>query len=108
MISSCACFDAAFRLTATSTRGSGSISAGSMISSQHRSSIGMFCRPHLYMSMQPESASVPHTNAEGFGVSGRADNKLDKLQVVHFAQPFFGPEEIIAFSQVFYDGWVTM
>src|SRR5688572_8097931 len=100
MISSCACFDAAFRLTVTSTRGSGSISAGSMISSQHRSSIGMFCRPHLNMSMQPESASVSHTNAEGLGVAGRADNNLDNLQVVHVAQPLFGPEEKIAFSHV--------
>ena len=31
----------------------------------------MFYRPHLNMSMQPESASVSHTNAEGLGVAGR-------------------------------------
>lgn len=68
----------------------------------------MFCRPHLNMSMQPESASVSHTNAEGLGVAGRADNNLDNLQVVHVAQPLFGPEEKIAFSHVLDDGWVTM
>ncbi len=68
----------------------------------------MFCRPHLNMSMQPESASVSHTNAEGLGVAGRADNNLDNLQVVHVAQPLFGPEEKIAFSHVLDDGWGTM